>query len=492
MFTTFFLTCALAATVYGQSQSAADAWQQISESAAMNGVTESGDWTFVSATYEVEADTVEWELEHEEEFLELDIMGTLAFMASPRPERSITISAEGRRISMSMATPTVTLRGLTPILTSRDEDVIRVVMAIPTSELSPSTLNRDQLVDLFNNYLSNVSIAGDRENWSSPIQLLTDLAFDSKLQTQAEQRLLAAFPNGLGALAANRRPACLDKLWRDVPRRIPPEELTGIDDWTLFDLLEHRSFDADLANAARNRFQAAGVESISNQLAMPPHVQWNDASPPNIAGVIDLPPAEVADNSVINTIYRASGTLPLGDPDAPPPPYDGAVQDFSASPPLIKKAARKLLASIEQCPSSDGLNMFAACMLELKQPELAVAPARQAWTIRPSHPYAGVNLVRAMALVPGDTETIENLAREVEKTAQLDGWGKQRLEEVRESIRTPMQPEEPAANPSVAPKPDPDLEVPPASEHESVDSEPDAVPDTGGSTAPSTEQPVNN
>ena len=492
MLTFTLLASAVMSVAVTPAESAGPVWNRIVAAAPMNGSIESGDWTFVSATSEVSEDTDEFQLEGEEAFLKMDIMGTLAVMASPRLESSITISAEGsRHISLFMATPTVNLRGLTPILTSRDEDVIRVVMAIPTSELSPSTLDRDQLVDLFNNYLSNVSIAGDRDNWSSPIQLLTDLAFDSKLQAQAEQRLLAAFPNGLGALAANRRPACLDKLWRDVPRRIPPEELTGIDDWTLFDLLEHRSFDADLANAARNRFQAAGVESISNQLAMPPHVQWNDASPPNIAGVIDLTPTDVADNSVINTIYRASGTLPLGDPDTPPPPYDSAVHDFSASPPLLKKAARKLLASIEQCPSSDSLNMFAACMLELEQPELAVAPARQAWTIRPSHPYAGVNLVRAMALLPGDTETIENLAREVEKTAQLDGWGKQTLEEVRESIRTPMQPEEPAANPSATPKPNPDLEVSPASEHESVDSEPDAVPDTGGSTTLSTEQPVN-
>jgi hypothetical protein len=485
MLTVTLLASAVMSVAVTPAEPAGPVWNRIVAAAPMNGSIESGDWTFVSATSEVSADTGEFQLEGDEEFLKMDIMGTLAVMASPRLDSSVTISAEGQHIVLKTATPTVTLRGLTPILTSRDEDVIRVVMAIPTSELSPSTLTRDQLVDLFNNYLSNVSIAGDRDNWSSPIQLLTDLAFDSKLQTQAERRLLAAFPNGLGALAANRRPACLGKLWRDVPHRIPPEELTGIDDWTLFDLLEHRSFDADLANAARNRFLAAGVESISNQLAMPPHVQWNDASPPNVAGVIGLTPTDVADNSVINTIYQASGTLPLSDPDAPPSPYDSAVHDFAASPPLVKKAAQKLLASIEQCPSSDGLNMFAACMLELKQPELAVAPAREAWTIRPSHPYAGVNLVRAMALLPGNTETIERLAREVETTAQLDGWGKQTLEEVRESIRTPMQPKEPTANPSAASKSDPALEAPPASEHESVDAEPDAVPNTGGSTTPS-------
>ena len=484
MFTTFFLTCALAATVYGQSQSAADAWQQISESAAMNGVTESGDWTFQSATSVLGPDS--FENEFAEADLEDTILWAFAVAASPSVDVDINIDPATAQTRLRVMIPPVPLHGVTKILASHTGSTIRVVMAIPTDELLPKKLGKEQFLKFAEEYLRSTSLSDDRASWHSPLQLLLDLQFDGQLQSQAFQRMASEYPEGLGALLANTRPAGVARLWRDIPHRIPPDDLADLDDWTLLDLLEKRPFDADVAFVVKARFQVAGLSQFGNRLATPPAVQWNDASPPNIAGAIGLTPAEVADNSVINTIYRASGTLPLGDPDAPPPPYDGAVQDFSASPPLIKKAARKLLASIEQCPSSDGLNMFAACMLELKQPELAVAPARQAWTIRPSHPYAGVNLVRAMALLPGDTETIENLACEVEKTAQLDGWGKQTLEEVRESIRTPMQPEEPAANPSATPKPNPDLEVSPASEHESVDSEPDAVPDTGGSTTPST------
>ena len=69
-------------------------------------------------------------------------------------------------------------------------------------------------------------------------------------------------------------------------------------------------------------------------------------------------------------------------------------------------------------------------MFALDEQALARAFARTAFRIDPTHPYAGVNAVRAALTLDLDEEATGLIAR-VAAMARLDGWGRGQLDGAR-------------------------------------------------------------
>lgn len=127
-------------------------------------------------------------------------------------------------------------------------------------------------------------------------------------------------------------------------------------------------------------------------------------------------------------IIRSDGYFPF---------LDGAESAGSIVPSIkafergeLLEALAGFAASIELCPDADALSYGSACLLGLQHPDEAAAFARTAYRMKARHPYAGVNLLRALRGL-GERDEVARLLPEVSEVAKLDVWGVDQLRQMR-------------------------------------------------------------
>ncbi len=129
--------------------------------------------------------------------------------------------------------------------------------------------------------------------------------------------------------------------------------------------------------------------------------------------------------------YLSEGTAMVGVPSPSGPEFKSVAEAFNTgTPESFRKAAELLaLAGTSRWLSVDEWNLLAATMFALEEPAMARAFATTAFRLQPEHPYAGVNLLRAIRAL-GLREEATRLMGLVETQATLNNWGRQRLAEV--------------------------------------------------------------
>lgn len=130
--------------------------------------------------------------------------------------------------------------------------------------------------------------------------------------------------------------------------------------------------------------------------------------------------------------YLSEGEAPVIGTVTPGTEYRSAASDFNkGSEDGYTRALSSIAAAALLRPLAvDEWSLLAAMMLAWNEPELARAFARTAYSIRPSHRYAGVNLLRAAQRLGLATE-VRDLLPQLEANTDLDDWGTRRLEETR-------------------------------------------------------------
>jgi hypothetical protein len=130
--------------------------------------------------------------------------------------------------------------------------------------------------------------------------------------------------------------------------------------------------------------------------------------------------------------YVSEGMAPVRAAGTPGSEYADALKSFGAGgeTDVIRAGALLSSAAGRRELAIDEWSLLAATMFSLDEHALARAFARTAWRLDPTHPYAGVNAVRA-ALALGLFEEAAEIIPAVTQEARLDGWGRGQLDEAR-------------------------------------------------------------
>lgn|GEM_PF-4308041 len=157
---------------------------------------------------------------------------------------------------------------------------------------------------------------------------------------------------------------------------------------------------------------------------LPPHAARSEMS----RNLITL----VLDTHQLLRQYVSEGMAPVRAAASPGPEYQGALKAFGEGGETAVLRAGAILASSASGHdlAVDEWSLLSAVMFALDERALARAFARTAFRIDPTHPYAGVNAVRATLALGFDEEATGLMAR-VAATARLDGWGRGQLDGAR-------------------------------------------------------------
>ena len=420
----------LAAASVTIAQPASEVWLTVRDQVSINGTIESNGWTFVSRAVAMSGDSEDDLVE--ESNLEFDILEEIRILASPDIEVDFEVDSEARSYRIALFLPAVQIHGIMQIESSHENDMIRVVYAVPSEELKVDPVSAGAISEMIKGHLAK-PLDNDRGQWSSPLVFVSDLSFDPSLQEQATARLIAGYADGLGGLIHGHMPFDIKRMWCDLPEVLDASSLVKLDDWSLLDILEHRPQDHELAVELRSRLEKNGLNALSARIDTPDPVQWGGAGSAEIISLFEL--SGQTKGTKLEAICRANGTLPFRSSQSDEDDSIAAHGAFFSDPPDFKKAANLLIRSIENQPTVENLNLLAACLIESEQPSLAVSVARQAWRAEPAHPYAGVNYLRAIFGSGQDVEQIESVMNSVRDNAVLDDWGNTQLESIMESIQ---------------------------------------------------------
>lgn len=252
------------------------------------------------------------------------------------------------------------------------------------------------------------------------------------------------FGRGISAMAARRPVLCLPTGYSKWPASLSEEVVDDRSVDALILMLSERPFDpataALLSDSLRKDGWTRCAEFVDSLQTIPirgelerTEASGRDASATRSEGIgnrdedagrirrLLLSPA-------CDLIIRSNGLFPF---------LDGAEQAGSIVPSITAFERGELLdalegfaASIELCPDADALSYGSACLLGLQHPDEAAAFARSAYRMKPRHPYAGVNLLRALRVL-GERNEVARLLPEVSETAKVDVWGVDQLRQLR-------------------------------------------------------------
>ena len=154
--------------------------------------------------------------------------------------------------------------------------------------------------------------------------------------------------------------------------------------------------------------------------------------------------AEVASGRIVTLLLLTNGECPLVFADRPGPNEQAARAKYneasSEAPPdasreALTEAVRLLRDDFEAAPTIEGGVLLSASLLALQDPGLAFPVARATFRAAPRHPFAGVFALislRRLGLPEAAAKgAAARLLPEVERSAQLEQWGRAQLEEIR-------------------------------------------------------------
>ncbi len=150
---------------------------------------------------------------------------------------------------------------------------------------------------------------------------------------------------------------------------------------------------------------------------------------------------QLLESPACDLIIRSNGLFPFVDEAEKAGSIVPSITAFERG--QLLEALEGFAASIERCPDADALSYASACLLGLRLPEEAAALARCAYRMKPRHPYAGINLLRALRVL-GDRNEVARLLPAVSDAAKVDVWGVDQLRQMRAWLRGSTTPASPA------------------------------------------------
>lgn len=411
-------------------------WSRMGERS--RGLHESDGWTFSVATFLPISDSEEAESLAFEK-ARFDAMVALAracvdleAFSGAMPEGPATMLREQalqilqRRISLAGVQKVED--GMTP------EGSARVVMAIPSEVLARQTISVDDVV-------SALGELGENGTLDWPLAMLWCEIADEDRRSVAVEHLVkllsVQFGPGVGETLQGVRPACIPPGWKALPRALDGASLEPLNLEQLLAALGRRPHDPEIVAAIAGRCSSLGWRSCARAFeASPALVTWRPLGAPT------PDPAVALDTPLCKLILATSGDLPFaGQTSSEAGSVPTKVIDaFNAG--RAAEAARMLVAESPECPDPQWLSFLSACLYQVGMTPESRVVAELAFGIDPRHPYAGVNLLRALCRLEEWGE-VRDVLEEVRSKSELNDWGRAQLAIVEESLaKTAIPPAE--------------------------------------------------
>lgn len=430
------LMCALlltgqSAVCFGQNVGGRSAFEAVRPKLEDRGVTTQGDWVFAMVRQDLR-DHSPRRREAAPRRARLELMELLAARCLDWGSIPETLgeapAARLRDLGATIAIDRVSIAGFQIFESEVAEDGwLTVVGGIPSEVLDRQKVGvpdvRSRLIDR----------SRDRPLASPEAMLLMEIAASDSDRAAAKSAfaagLSADFGSGVGQTLAAARVSCLPSGWRADPSPTGDAAVRGA---TLDDLLRRlgtRPHDAAATSAIAANFRATGWDRCAAAFegcGLPVEFLAAPARPRADDDPLAL------DGPVSRLILETGGTFPFAEPapvqdSAAADRRSEAVRHFHAGEFVL--AAEILVELVEACPSADALSYLAACLHQLGMDEQGVAFARAAFLMKPQHPYAGVNLLRALRATDGAAE-VRTLLPQVRANASLDAWGRRQVDEI--------------------------------------------------------------
>ena len=307
-----------------------------------------------------------------------------------------------------------------------DDDVddlgnVRVVLAVRSSAIDAEKRHWNGCVTLVRDSV----LEGDDADARLWAEVLANTGKDPSPATDAWLKIVCARP-GLAATVHGTPIGVMDG-WTKLPEKIDDKTVSGLTDERLLELLNRRPFDGTLIDGYQKWLRDSGHVVASKTMT-----RWHRVTPAK-----SLPPP-----SVLEATFQAAG---LKDPTAFPgvfvvlkfrdswPKYE----DAQASPEAValfknaesQKALRMFLKQFSEEPSVDVASYVAASLLALEQPAAAEFWSRCSFEWSPTHPYAAINLMRAIEKQDRVADA-KTLAADLAGKQFLDDWGQSEVKRV--------------------------------------------------------------
>jgi hypothetical protein len=307
---------------------------------------------------------------------------------------------------------------------------VRVVLAVAQAAIDAERRHWGGCMDL----VRQSAVGGDPDDARLWAQVLASTGGDSSPAIEAWQNILCSRPGVAATVRAT--PMGVTDGWVKLPEVIGAEKLSNLADDRLLDLIDRRPFDGNLIDVYRSRLVKAGHTEAGKATKAWHRVQRSKTPlPPAVLdatlGVSALEdPSEV---SGIVIIFRYAESWPLFRDEAAAPE---AVGLFKAGKP--DQAISVLLKQFCERPNPDTASYVAACLLALAQPAAAEFWSRRCFDWAPTHPYAGVNLMRAIEQQNRLTEA-KAIAAGLAIKPFLDAWGRAEVDRVLAAREAPAR-----------------------------------------------------
>jgi|GEM_PF-5053195 len=305
------------------------------------------------------------------------------------------------------------------------EGTAMVVMAIPSEVLDRQVISVDDVV-------SSLGSRGEEGSLEWPQAMLwceiADEATRARAAGKLAEVLSSQFGPGVGETLRGVRPACMSAGWKALPRALDAASLEKLNVEQLLAALGRRPHDPEIVAAIARRCGARGWVSCSRAFEESPAlVRWRPLDAPTADPEVSL------DTPLCKLILATSGAVPFaGQTSSEAGSVPTKVIDvFNAG--RAAESAQLLIAESPDCPDPQWLSFLSASLYQVgMMPESRVF-AELAFRMDPRHPYAGVNLLRALCRLE-DWGEVRDMLEEVRSRSELNDWGRAQLAIVEESL----------------------------------------------------------
>jgi hypothetical protein len=290
----------------------------------------------------------------------------------------------------------VAMSGIIWIVRERSDQKDRVVAALPRQTCT-------ELARLQDWTSHALEISGQSSFWLVPA-VLTAFPDSSEIHSA----LLREAINRLRAIAQR-------SAWPEgyllYPRGVSQSECSTLGLGELGRLLELRPGDPVVLGALSERCESLGLKSLRAELVkVKEALGWPRSALAWAPFLQEIDCAGLPSHLV--AIVRSGGAIPASAAPASVESIDAA-RAYKQSPPDLESAERLAVAAARQ-PIPDALNLLAALRLAkddatVSQLAQALAFAHQARNLEPRHPYADVNVVRALQRLGKSKEALTEL-----------------------------------------------------------------------------------
>ena len=311
-----------------------------------------------------------------------------------------------------------------------DDDVddlgnVRVVLAVRSSAIDAEKRHWNGCVTL----VRDSGLEGDDADARLWAEVLANTGKDPSPATDAWLKIVCARP-GLAA-TVHGTPIGVTDGWTKLPEKIDDKTVSGLTDERLLELLNRRPFDGTLIDGYQKRLRDAGHVVASKSMTKWHRVTQAKLLPPPSVLEATFQAAGLKDSSAFPGVFVV---LKFGDSwpkyeDAQASPESVALFKNAESNAESQKALLMFLKQFSEEPSVDVASYVAASLLAFEQPAAAEFWSRCSFEWSPTHPYAGVNLMRAIEK-QNRVADAKTLAADLAGKKFLDDWGQSEVNRV--------------------------------------------------------------